>query len=69
MLLFFNPYNPDFPSAHIKLSGHCCMFFLFPLVYVYLVIIEKYIYIREACLQYKSTFPDNKIGFSKFVEL
>ena len=39
--MFFNPYNPDFPSAHIKLLGHCCMFFLFLLVYVYLVIIEK----------------------------
>ena len=26
---FFNPYNPDFPSAHIQLSGHCCMFFFF----------------------------------------
>ena len=25
--------------------------------------------IREAYLQYKSTFPDDKIGFSKFTEL
>ena len=25
--------------------------------------------IREAYLQYKSTFPDDKIGFLKFAEL